>query len=63
MKIIREVRNVLDGRYTVREDDEKRKTPVAVAGGFRETESRVVKKLMDLGLAIPSKEKKSESQP
>ena len=54
MKIIREVRNVLDGKYTVRDTDEERKRSTGATGvGFRETESRVVRKLLDAGLAIP----------
>ena len=51
MKIIREVRNVLDGKYTVREEERKQNT--GTGGGFREGESRVVRKLLEAGLAIP----------
>lgn len=53
MKIIRQVRNVLDGKYTVREADEERKPETSTGSGFREGESRVVKKLIDAGLLIP----------
>ena len=58
MKIIREVRNVLDGKHTVREEEKSAEKTPQVAGGFRETESRIVKKLMDLGLAVPQQSKK-----
>ncbi|MBC7808571.1 MAG: hypothetical protein H7145_20755 [Akkermansiaceae bacterium] len=51
MKIIREVRNVLDGKYTVRDEERKQNTGAGV--GFREGESRVVRKLLEAGLAIP----------
>ncbi len=58
MRIIREIRNVLDGEYTVRDADEKRERNTDAAGrfresGFREGESRVIRRLLDAGLAIP----------
>lgn len=53
MKIIREVRNVLDGKYTIRETDEERKRETNVGSGIVGGESRVVRKLIDAGLLIP----------
>ena len=56
MKIIREVRNAIDGKYRVTvpdEPDEKRERQAAVIpAGFRETESRVVRVLQDAGLIL-----------
>ncbi|MBC8134862.1 MAG: hypothetical protein H8F28_03130 [Fibrella sp.] len=60
MKIIREVRNVLDGKYTVRDSEEERKRSTGAGSGFREGESRVVRKLLEAGLAIPQN---SEAKP
>ncbi len=55
MRIIREVRNALDGPYKMwggrdEKDDKKKDT---AGSGFREGESRIVRKLLELGLAIP----------
>jgi hypothetical protein len=63
MKIIREVRNVLDGKYTIRESDEERKHRTDARDGFLGGESRVVRKLLEAGLAIPqSSEAKSKKR-
>ena len=53
-KMMRQVRNVWDGKYTIigSADDKAEREPRA-AGGLRETDSRVVKKLLDVGLAFP----------
>lgn len=53
LKIIREVRNVLDGKYTIRDSDEERKQNTTAASGIVAGESRVVRKLIEAGLAIP----------
>ena len=53
MKIIREVRNVLDGKYTVRDNEDERKRDTNVTSGIVGGESRVVRKLIDAGLLIP----------
>ena len=53
MKIIREVQNVIDGKYKIREKDTESQKPLSVTPGFREDESQVVRKLLDLGLALP----------
>ena len=34
MKIIREARNILDGKYTIREDRKKRETETPAPSGF-----------------------------
>lgn len=53
LKIIREVRNVLDGKYTIRDSEEERKQSMPTGNGIVAGESRVVRKLIEAGLAIP----------
>lgn len=58
MRIIRELRNVLDGPYRIldgQEDKDEKKRGQAGAG-FSEGESRVVRKLIDIGLVVPQKD-------
>jgi len=61
MRIIREVRNVLDGPYRALEDNDRAEKKKAAAN-FRGEESRVVRKLLDLGLAIPKKSGADQSK-
>ncbi len=61
MKIIREARNILDGKYTIREDRKKRETETPAPSGFVGGESRVVRRLLELGLALPQGEKRERA--
>ncbi|MBC8142098.1 MAG: hypothetical protein H7Y38_11735 [Armatimonadetes bacterium] len=52
--MMRQVQNAWDGKYViVGGSDNKTDRESKPTGGFRETESRVVKRLVDMGLAIP----------
>lgn len=63
MGIIREVRNILDGPYRILEEDNKtKKKSSEVGASFREGESRVVRKLIDLGLARSEKNRADRNQ-
>ena len=59
MKIVREVQNAIDGKYTiVRDKNRKPNRETTGTTGFRETESRVVRKFSEWGLAIPQADEK-----
>ncbi len=55
-KMMRQVQNVWDGKYTIIGGADEDKREPRAAGGLRETDSRVVKKLLEIGLAIPQTE-------